>query len=129
MARSTIGPVLSSVAFALLAACSTPAGWHQVDESHLYITIRGRLDVLELSGHGDVRLEVTPDTRGAYSLASGQKRLVCIVHSRDRKDMDAVLLNLAVGQTVRVSGYWTTMDEHYDRRHYLNDTLSIQIVE
>lgn len=113
-----------------LAGCAGPSNaWRQVDEKRLMITVTGRLEVLEIPAAGDVRLELVPRAEDRYALASGQERLGCIVHSWDRKDLETMLLNLELGQTVSVSGYWTATDEAAGTRHYLNDTTSIAILD
>ena len=84
---------------------------------------------LKRPAEGDVRLEPAQRAEDRYSLAPGQGRLGCIVHSWDRKDLETMLLHLKVGQTVSVSGYWTATDEAAGTRHYLNDTTSITILD
>ena len=124
---SVIGRLAVLVA---LAACADPPNtWRQVDEKRLFITVTGRLDVLDLPAEGDVRLDVAPRPSDQYSLAEGQQRLGCILHASDRKDLATILLHLQVGQTVRVSGYWTATDEALGTRHYINDTTDIVIVD
>lgn len=124
------GMALHLAVLVSLASCAGPStAWRQVDEKRLMISVTGRLEVLEMPAAGDVRLEIAPRAEDRYALASGQERLGCIVHSWDREDLETMLLNLELGQTVRISGYWTATDEAAGTRHYLNDTTSIEILD
>jgi hypothetical protein len=115
----------SAAALAALAACSSSGSWRQVDPRRTMVHISGRVEMLDMPEHGDVRLEVTPVPADVYVLAPGQTRLICVIHERDRHDLAPQLLNTATGQTVEVAGYWVAREESGVTRHYLNDTTDL----
>ena len=122
--RTTHAAVWQLAVLVPLAACAGPGPWRQVDGTRI-ITITGRLEVLDMPAAGDVRLEVTPRPGDQHALAPGQQRMICIVPARNRNNLETQLLNLVVGKSVAVSGYWMARDETGGTRHYLADTTDI----
>src|SRR5262245_7951960 len=117
--------LVAAAAVAALAACSANEPWRQVDPHRGIVKISGRVELLDMPLQGDVRLEVTPVPKDAYVLAPGQTRITCIIHERNRHDLETQLLNTAVGQTVGVAGYWMAREDGGVTRHYLNDTTDL----
>jgi hypothetical protein len=117
--------ILCAAALAVLAACSSNGPWRQTDPRRVMVKVSGRVEVLDMPQHGDVRLEVTPIPEDAFVLAPGQTRLICIIPARDRHDFEPQLLNTAVGQTVEIAGYWMAREEAGITRHYVYDTTDL----
>src|SRR5262245_3737473 len=111
--------LVAAAAVAALAACSANGQWRQVDPHRGIVQISGRVELLDMPQQGDVRLEVTPVPKDAFVLAPGQARITCIIHERDRHDLETQLMNTAVGQTVDVAGHWMAREEGGLTRHYL----------
>jgi hypothetical protein len=110
-----------------LAACAGAGGWRQVDTVRPIIVVTGRIVLLDAPQQGDVRIEIVPGPGDGYALAPGQRRLMCILHARDRAGSASSVLQLRVGTMVRVTGYWTTRDEPRGVRYYISEATSVRI--